>query len=108
MLFAVLFEDNDGFGDIRPKLMPDHLAFLERNASSRSRASGATPEPLETYGRERRQEWRTLLGLEAGVRTGSATADWVRRRRNRIVPCIPASGVHLEHALRQIGLELTS
>ena len=39
MLFAVLFEDNDGFADIRPKLMPDHLAFLERNASS-VRAAG--------------------------------------------------------------------
>lgn len=39
MLFAVLFEDNDGFGDIRPKLMPDHLAFLERNATS-VRAAG--------------------------------------------------------------------
>ena len=34
MHFAVLFEDNDEFSDVRPKLMPDHLAFLERNASS--------------------------------------------------------------------------
>ena len=32
MLFAILFEDNDEFGHVRPKLMPDHLAFLERNA----------------------------------------------------------------------------
>ena len=32
MIFAVLFEDNDEFGHVRPKLMPNHLDFLERNA----------------------------------------------------------------------------
>lgn len=39
MMFAVLFEDNDEFGHMRPKLMPDHLAFLERNAAA-IRAAG--------------------------------------------------------------------
>ena len=34
MFFAVLFEDDDSRADMRPKHMPDHLAFLESNANS--------------------------------------------------------------------------
>lgn len=34
MLFAVLFEDNETFASERPRHMPAHLAFLERNAES--------------------------------------------------------------------------
>lgn len=33
MMYAVLFEDDDSRADMRPKHMPDHLTFLERNAS---------------------------------------------------------------------------
>jgi uncharacterized protein YciI len=39
MLFAVLFTDNPAHAASRQKLMPDHLAFLERNAAS-IRAAG--------------------------------------------------------------------
>lgn len=34
MIYAVLFEDDASRGDMRAKHMPDHLAFLERNAAS--------------------------------------------------------------------------
>jgi hypothetical protein len=35
MKFVVLFEDNPGTGiSVRTEHMPDHLAFLERNASN--------------------------------------------------------------------------
>lgn len=34
MMYAVLFEDNTSHADMRPKHMPDHLAFLERHAAS--------------------------------------------------------------------------
>ena len=34
MMYAVLFEDHAGRADMRAKHMPDHLAFLERNAAS--------------------------------------------------------------------------
>ena len=34
MMYAVLFEDDDSRADMRPKHMPDHLDFLERNATS--------------------------------------------------------------------------
>ncbi len=33
MLYAVFFEDDEGYSDMRPKHMPDHLAFLAQNAS---------------------------------------------------------------------------
>ena len=33
MMYVVLFEDDAGRADMRPKHMPDHLAFLESNAS---------------------------------------------------------------------------
>ena len=34
MMYAVLFEDDDSRADMRLKHMPDHLEFLERNATS--------------------------------------------------------------------------
>jgi uncharacterized protein len=33
MLYAVLFTDNPEHAEARKRLMPDHLAFLEKNAS---------------------------------------------------------------------------
>lgn len=39
MLFAVLFTDNPAHAAARQRLMPDHLAFLEKNAR-RIRAAG--------------------------------------------------------------------
>lgn len=33
MMFAVLFEDDPDRADMRARHMPDHLAFLERNAT---------------------------------------------------------------------------
>jgi uncharacterized protein YciI len=38
-MFAVLFEDDPARAEVRGRLMPDHLAFLERNAG-RVRAAG--------------------------------------------------------------------
>jgi uncharacterized protein len=39
MLYAVLFTDDPDHAEARQRLMPDHLAFLEKNAS-RIRAAG--------------------------------------------------------------------
>ena len=43
MIYAVLFEDNDGHADTRRDHMPAHLAFLERNAA-KVRAAGPLTE----------------------------------------------------------------
>ena len=34
MKFAVYFEDNDEYAHMRPKLMPEHLRFLQGNADN--------------------------------------------------------------------------
>ncbi len=34
MIYVVLFEDDDSRADMRPKYMPQHLAFLEQNATN--------------------------------------------------------------------------
>lgn len=39
MIYAVLFEDNDGKADVRNKHMSDHITFLEQNTTS-VRAAG--------------------------------------------------------------------
>jgi uncharacterized protein YciI len=39
MLYAVLFTDNPDHAEVRKRLMPQHLAFLEKNAD-RIRAAG--------------------------------------------------------------------
>ncbi len=49
MLFAVLFTDNPEFAAVRARLMPDHLAFLGRHASS-IRAAGPLSDPASEEG----------------------------------------------------------
>jgi len=44
MLYAVLLSDNPGKADIRPRLMPAHLEFLERHRAE-IRAAGPLMEP---------------------------------------------------------------
>ncbi len=39
MIYIVLFEDDDSRADMRPKHMPEHLAFLTKNATN-IRAAG--------------------------------------------------------------------
>ena len=44
MLYAVLLSDNPGKADIRPRLMPAHLDFLEEHRAE-IRAAGPLMEP---------------------------------------------------------------
>jgi 2-polyprenyl-6-methoxyphenol hydroxylase-like FAD-dependent oxidoreductase len=69
-------------------------------------ASGATPETLDVYERERQAEWALLLGGESAVRMTDGAPAWARRLGARIVPCVPASGADLERILGGIGLTL--
>lgn len=60
---------------------------------------------LEQYGAERIKEWRQLLGLEGGLRSGPRTDPWIAARRQRLPPCIPASGADYARLAAQLGLE---
>jgi 2-polyprenyl-6-methoxyphenol hydroxylase-like FAD-dependent oxidoreductase len=62
---------------------------------------------LATYDQEGQANWRRLLGITGGLKPGSTTGDWVRERRARILPCLPASGAEDLAALAgQLGLDI--
>lgn len=63
MLYAILFTDDDAHAEIRPRLMPQHLAFLERN---RDRIQSAGP--LTEAGSPAGGLWLVEAEDEAAVR----------------------------------------
>jgi hypothetical protein len=65
---------------------------------------GASRELLEQYGRKRRTEWEQLLGK--GCLT-SANA-WVETYKNRLIPCLPASGNDLAEIFAHLTGELAA
>lgn len=68
----------------------------------------ARPGLLEDYDRHRRYEWLQLLGVTGTPQPREATSAWVSAHRDRILPCVPASGEDLPPLLEQIGLGLPS
>lgn len=60
---------------------------------------------LGAYSAQRRAEWKRLLGVDGfPLRPAEGADDWTRRRAERIVPCVPASGGHFAQLVSQIGL----
>lgn len=51
-------------------------------------------------------EWRRLLGRDEWLTSTPATPAWLTAVRNKLLPCIPASGPGLERLARQIGLSV--
>jgi 2-polyprenyl-6-methoxyphenol hydroxylase-like FAD-dependent oxidoreductase len=67
---------------------------------------GADPDLLAAYGRERREEWRRLFGLDGGAAAAKGDADgWLAARAGRLRSALPASGDDLRRLLGQAGLE---
>ncbi len=63
-------------------------------------------DALAAYGSQRQNEWQQLLGVGGPhLATVGDVSPWISDRIDRIVPCIPASGVHLAQLVRQLGLE---
>jgi 2-polyprenyl-6-methoxyphenol hydroxylase-like FAD-dependent oxidoreductase len=59
---------------------------------------------LQTYNRERQDEWRRLLGLTGGLKTQSDARTWAGERRARILACLPGSNEDLTRLANQLGL----
>ena len=88
MIFAVLFEDHEEFGHMRPKLMPDHLAFLERNAASISAAGplkdadGAPAGGLWLVSADSREAVQALIEADpfwpTGLRKSVRILEWTQ------------------------------
>lgn len=60
---------------------------------------------LDLYNAERQQEWAPLLGFTAGLQPRKDTKEWVRRRAERLLSCLPASGADLAKLSDQLGLQ---
>jgi len=66
----------------------------------------ASHEALESYDRERQQEWQRLLGLGSGARARDDTDPWVSQRRAKILPCLPGSEADLTGLAGQLRLDV--
>jgi 2-polyprenyl-6-methoxyphenol hydroxylase-like FAD-dependent oxidoreductase len=59
-------------------------------------------EELSCYDREQHSEWQRLL---SGLKPRNETNPWVRKRADRLLPCLPASGEDMKRLAGQLGLE---
>ena len=60
---------------------------------------------LDGYNRERQEEWGRLLGLNGGLKTRGTTDAWVKERRARLLPCLPAGAADLARLAAQLQLD---
>jgi NADPH-dependent dioxygenase len=65
-----------------------------------------SPNLLNAYASDRREEWHHLLGTKGELKASVQTNPWIRERGARILPCLPASGAHLRQLFDQIGLDV--
>lgn len=61
---------------------------------------------LEAFGEERLRDWQRLLGITANLEATEGASAWCAANRAKILSCVPASGIHLEALLRQLGLSI--
>lgn len=66
---------------------------------------GGPVEQLQEYDRQRKAQWRGLLGLEGGLTPQTRIDPWVQQCSERLMPCIPASGADLVLLAKQLQLK---
>lgn len=59
---------------------------------------------LDKYDRQRREEWRQLLGLAHDFKANGHATSWVQARASRILSCLPGSGEDLKQLASDLGL----
>ncbi len=60
---------------------------------------------LANYESSQRCEWQKLLNVKSKALANPAPSDWVRRRADRIIGSIPASGPDLAFLVHRLGIE---
>ncbi len=70
--------------------------------------AGAGANALEAYDRDRREEWRRLLGLEGRMETASEADRAIMEHGSQLIPCLPASGSELSALAARIGLRVAA
>ena len=89
MIYAVLFEDNDNRAAMRTRNMPDHLAFLERNADTvqaagplKDTAHGTPAGGLWLVLADSREDVQALIEADpfwpTGLRKSVRILEWTR------------------------------
>ena len=89
MIYAVFLEDDASRADARAKYMPDHLSFLERNASSiraagplKDTASSASAGGLWIVQADSHQAVQSLIEADpfwpTGLRKSVRILEWTR------------------------------
>ncbi len=67
---------------------------------------GQAHDELETYNMDRLNEWRKLLGLEAGLKPQAGCDPWLRTYADTLLSCIPASGSVMRQLASQLKLQV--
>jgi 2-polyprenyl-6-methoxyphenol hydroxylase-like FAD-dependent oxidoreductase len=69
--------------------------------------SGGAREPsLRAYADDRQEEWKSLLGIGVDINLPKQAPAWLRKHADELVPCLPASGHHLDQLLARLGVSL--
>jgi len=121
--FAVRFEHRhaDAFGEGRIWLAGDaaHLTGpvggqsmnvgLREAANLGDRFAGILHDNesmtgLARYNDKQLAEWNFLLGATGKPTALAKASPWIAKRAKRLLPCLPASGSHLDHLLEELGL----
>jgi 2-polyprenyl-6-methoxyphenol hydroxylase-like FAD-dependent oxidoreductase len=63
------------------------------------------PEQMQAYTQQRSAEWRSLLGVDGGLRAGPKTDPWIQQQVDRLLACLPATGQDLAAIAQQLGLQ---
>lgn len=62
---------------------------------------------LRDYDRERREEWKRLLGLDGGLHPLPGAPKWSKALAGRLLSSLPATGDDLGRLLEQVGLRFS-
>jgi 2-polyprenyl-6-methoxyphenol hydroxylase-like FAD-dependent oxidoreductase len=79
-------------------------AFEVANRLTAVLREGGSPELLRSYQSEQLQEWKQLLGIEGRLESSGDAVSWAGANAERLLPCLPGSGAHLDELLAQLGL----
>ena len=76
------------------------------HAIARVLHEGAPLSEVQNCGMRWQAEWRTLHGLDGGLKAGVNADSWIASKTTELLSCIPAHGRKLGQLAGQIGLSL--
>jgi 2-polyprenyl-6-methoxyphenol hydroxylase-like FAD-dependent oxidoreductase len=68
--------------------------------------AGKPLETLEQLGAASEREWAKLLGFKVEFENPAKAPPWLHEHARRIIPALPASGLDLQHLMRELGVTI--